>query len=566
MKNNKYIKKCLLVCCLVMLTALLGCGGQDTGQSGNDNTEEMQKEEAFDAVDDEPGETVGDIEGDAAGNQEDEEEITKAGTLEILIQSKSHIDYSNDDRYNTIYSGVYDLVHLSDDAKALYPELSKALEKYNENKETAFMATYEQYKEEALGWYEDMGEDDYFNGYSDEDRVSIGRADDQFLSIISYLSSYTGGAHGFYGCSGYNYDVKTGQELKLKDVISDIDSLQVIVKEKLSEEYEGAPFLESIDESVPEYLTGEEDQACSWFMTPQGVDIYFGIYMLGSYAEGAQTIHILYSEHPELFFEGFHVQEGNYIESFGPYVNFYTDVDNDGVTESLCVDPEYDEYGSMTDMMISVNDKQTKVEGYGFDVSPSIVHIDGKSFLYIDVTTDNDYRTTYAVSLSGDGAKLIEQYNGYITGKVPDADYEAEWASYWSVAYTSPDNLYFGDRMQLLSTYGGIAKASIDASGKLNVDDYYYANIYGDYGKLTVKETVTGCSKVDPDTMEQTAKDVAIPVGTVLKIYGTNGKDFVDLTDESGTFYRINVDYSDWPQRVNGKDIEEVFDGTMFAG
>ena len=563
MRKLKYLKKSMLACGLVVAVILSGCGKQNPDNTNDGNTEAVS-EDALSENESESETEEADYENESTTTDNTEE--NNYTNLDILIQNKSHTDFSNDDKYNTIYSGNYDLIHLSDESKEAYPELSKALEKYNEEKETAFLTAYEQYKDEALNWYEDMGEEDYFNGYSDENRISIGRSDDQFLSIIDSSSTYTGGAHGFYGCGGYNYDVKTGQELKLKDVINDIASLQAIVKEKLTEEYEGAPFLESIDETVPEYLTGEEDQACSWFLTPQGVDIYFGIYMLGSYAEGTQTVHILYTEHPELFFEGFHIQEGDYIESFAIYENFYTDIDNDGTMDSLCVEPEYDEYDNMTNMVINVNDKQTSVEGYGFNVSPSVVHIDGKTFLYIDVTTENDYRTTYAVSLNSDGAKLIEQYNGYITGKVPDADYEAEWASYWSVAYTSPDNLYFGDRMQLLSTYDGIAKASIDSSGKLNVDEYYYANIYGDYGKFTVKETIKGCSKVDPDTLEQTDKDVAISAGTVLTIYGTNGKDFVDLSDESGTLYRVRVDYSDWPQKVNDRDIEEMFDGMMFAG
>lgn len=565
MRKAGCLKTGILIFSLMIATTLSGCGN-------NTNDNDLSSNSETDIETEQDDEIIEDMDSDSSSESTDdnnsgEEASEKNGEyIEILIQNKSHTDFSNDDNYNTIYSGSYDLVHLSEGSKAAYPELSKSLERYNEETETAFLANYEQYKEEAYAWYEDMGEEDYFNGYLDENRVSISRADDQFLSIVAYSSSYTGGAHGFYGCGGYNYDVKTGQKLVLKDVINDISSLQTLVKEKLAKEYEGAPFLESIDESVPEYLTGEEDQACSWFLTPQGVDIYFGVYMLGSYAEGAQTVHILYSEHPELFFEGFHMQEGNYIENFEPYVNFYTDIDNDGVIDSIYIEPEYDEYDNMTDMVIDVNDKKTSIEGYGYNVSPSIVHIDDKSFLYIDVTTENDYRTTYAVSLGDGGAKLIEQYNGYITGKVPDADYEAEWASYWSVAYTSPDNLYFGDRMQMLSTYDGVAKASIDSNGKLNVDDYYYANVFGDYGKLTVKDTIKGCSQIDPDTLEQTKKDVSIPAGTILAIYGTNGKDFVDLTSESGEIYRIRVDYSDWPQKVNDRDIEELFDGLMFAG
>lgn len=65
---------------------------------------------------------------------------------------------------------------------------------------------------------------------------------------------------------------------------------------------------------------------------------------------------------------------------------------------------------------------------------------------------------------------------------------------------------------------------------------------------------------------EGIAKDGMIKSGTKVKIVGTNGKDTVDLLDAADdTVYRVNIN-EDWPQTINGVDIEELFDGTMFAG
>ena len=557
-KSRHFLKlKCALCICAIAMS--VGCGAND----GTDNTTDNVTEEEID-VNDNPEE---DAKGDESINETEEQQDKGAlAKLELFIQNKSHSDIADDGTYNSIYSGNYDLIHLSDASKTAYPELSKALQKLNDERETAFLSNYEQMKEDAKQWYEDMGSDGYFDGYSDENNLRVSRADDRFLSIVSTSFSYTGGAHGVYGENGYSYDVKTGQLLKLKDVITDMGQLQSIVKESLKKDYPEASFIASLDESVPENLTGEEDQACSWYLTPSGIDINFGVYLLGSYAEGSQTVQIMYSDHPELFFEGFIVQQGDYIENFDENTNYYTDKDNDGVGDTIMVSPQYDEYQAVFELDITINDNTSKVEAYGYAVKPSMVHVGGNSYLYIDITSENDYRETYAFDIKGNEAKLIKKYDGYITGAAPVDDYDSDWMSYWSVAYYSPDNIWFGKRMDLLSTYSGISKASIDETGNLNIDSYYIAQIYGDYGKLTLKDDLNDCSIIDEQTQEVTKENASIAKGTVLSIYGSNGKDFVDLKDEGGTIYRIKVDNGEWPQTVNGKDIEQLFDGMMFAG
>jgi hypothetical protein len=40
----------------------------------------------------------------------------------------------------------------------------------------------------------------------------------------------------------------------------------------------------------------------------------------------------------------------------------------------------------------------------------------------------------------------------------------------------------------------------------------------------------------------------------------------VDLKLDDGSIVRIEIDDSDYPHTVNGIDIEEAFEGIMFAG
>lgn len=549
-----------LFLCVMLVVTLSACGNNDKIAS----TEEDGKTD--DTSVEVTAEKENDSEKEEATDAENAAEENIVVPLKLMIETKSHSDFTDDDSYRALYSGSYDLIYLTDDCKETYGELSKSLEAFNEEKENDFLSDYKESLAEAKDYYDELEDKEYFYGYSDEAHITLCRADDRFLSISRNFYSYMGGAHGIYGSGGYNYDVKTGKELQLNEVITDIPALQKHVIEKLKEEYSDVGLEEldvSLEESVAEYLTGEKDQACSWFITPRGVRITFGVYQLASYAAGEQTVLISYDECPELFYEGFQVQEGNYIEDYDSMGSFNIDIGNNGSVDTIDVEGNYNDYSDIESVTINVNGVKTSVDIYGFDLKLRFVHIGQNVYLYLEVTQENDYRSTYAFKLSEGGATKIGEYYGYLTGIVPSADYDSDWNSYWSVLLTVPDDLYFGERMQILSTFDGIAKASINDNGELELpEEYYYSDFYS---VLTAKQDVKA-SEINEETKEVITDDSAIPSGTKLSIIGTDGKGIVDLKTESGTVYRIDIKADDWPQTVNGVDIEELFDGIMFAG
>ena len=97
------------------------------------------------------------------------------------------------------------------------------------------------------------------------------------------------------------------------------------------------------------------------------------------------------------------------------------------------------------------------------------------------------------------------------------------------------------------------------------VDDFYYAQLYAESGKLTALKDVKAAT-LDPDTRQILSENEVIPKGKQLVIYGTNNKNYVDLKDDEGQMFRVILDSSDWPQTVGGENLEELFDGMMFAG
>ena len=57
-----------------------------------------------------------------------------------------------------------------------------------------------------------------------------------------------------------------------------------------------------------------------------------------------------------------------------------------------------------------------------------------------------------------------------------------------------------------------------------------------------------------------------LKAGEEITFYATDDNTYVDFKTRGGSFVRIYVDYTEYPQSVNGIDIDELFDGIMFAG
>jgi hypothetical protein len=114
------------------------------------------------------------------------------------------------------------------------------------------------------------------------------------LSItINYYAYWEGAAHPQSSSTCHNFDIKNGQELKLKDLINP-DSLKtlssiadgILKKEKNTDKLSDLGFfIESID------LTGEED----FYITETGIVLSYDAYEIASYATGPIEINIPFS-------------------------------------------------------------------------------------------------------------------------------------------------------------------------------------------------------------------------------------------------------------------------------
>lgn len=119
--------------------------------------------------------------------------------------------------------------------------------------------------------------------------------DGTYMSFVQQNYDYSGGAHGMPYWNGYVFDVQTGNQLGLTDIVLD-DEIQIkeLVTQYFTEMYNEDPdmYWDSAVDTVFEYTTLNSQ----FYLNEEGIVFYFGPYDLASYAAGFQEIVVPYSE------------------------------------------------------------------------------------------------------------------------------------------------------------------------------------------------------------------------------------------------------------------------------
>lgn len=133
--------------------------------------------------------------------------------------------------------------------------------------------------------------------------VSVERMDDRVLSLLYNDYTFTGGAHGFYGDTGYSFDTQSGKLLGLEDLSGDYEALASFLVAYMVNAVENDPELaQRIDLGLFEDGTVYADilapllRQGSWFFDGQGLVIFSSLYEISSYAAGPIFFHIPYIE------------------------------------------------------------------------------------------------------------------------------------------------------------------------------------------------------------------------------------------------------------------------------
>ena len=494
--------------------------------------------------------------------------VSTAGSgIPELVLSKCYLLES--ENYESIADGYYQAVLLSEKSAAQYPALNQSLAELNRQITDRCMKDFGAVAADSrqyLETYEEKDPDLVMPSGSLENSITPLRQDDHVLSFFSSCYSYIpGAAHGLTSYSGYTLDTATGERILLDDVVRDKEDLAKAVSENLIYMSTGEPASDYSETLKDYFASGEYSPA--WVLDNSGLLVRFAPSEIGSYAEGPMEAEIPFSRYPDLFTDKYGSHTGAYALPVGTVYPVKADLNGDGTTEKISLNARLEEGPdayAYTALRVALGDKECLHESYFYTARGVLLHeSDKRSYLYVQMITDNEYPIIAVFDLSGDAPVFVGELNGTgLTAKYrQDSSKEDMW--YLDEALIcDPACFSLDSRMNLMSTYAATRTYKLGADGMPEpLTDFYTIN--SDLELTSLKELTADV--IDPASDTVTKKGAVIPKGTALKLLRTNGTDIVDLTGRDGTVYRFRV-VGTWPQMVNGVDLSEAFEGTMFAG
>lgn len=466
--------------------------------------------------------------------------------------------YLNELQDHTLVSRtLFDTITISSQDKDTFSSLTDALQKELSSPQAeASHKTHTQNAEIAARDFLDHP-DHFWGPYTSEVSLSVRRADSIALSVLKQDVEFTGGAHPISFYSGATFDSQSGKPLHLSDVVTDPSALPGILEPMLKAKYPNTSFFSLSDDLKSAAEKG--DDGFSWTLDPQGVTFYFSPYMLASYADGLLTATIPFAGYPELFSEAYTIVPEDYTLFFQPWKPLSYDLDDDGDMEEITVSGEEDENGTYTTLSVKVDQSSYDFEIYSFALNPYLVHTaDGHNYLYLKTSEENDWQQLLVYDLRKDQVSEVGRTEG-------DSFYDTCSADNSIVRKlpTNPNSFRLSTRMNILSTAYGERFYKIGADGMPEPQSDTY-QITSDIRLTTLQEL--SAVIVDPQNGTVLDAQAIIPKGETLRLYRTDKASYMDLLMEDGRICRMEVDASDWPQTVNGQNIEDCFDGTQFAG
>ena len=474
----------------------------------------------------------------------------------------------------TLVTGSYDVVKLTEEAAIDYPHLNKALEAENDLFDERYEKAFGEIVEASRTALQDLGEntEDFHSGEMTGEIVPV-RCDQSVLSFyeITYMF-YPGAAHGMTGYSSYNYNTANGEPIALEDVFADPASLLPVIAANLRSQSDGSPVEDA--EEMLQYYFDEVDEGMddlTWVIDPNGVTFLFAPSDIAPYAMGTLEAKVSFEQDASLFTGKYSPSNDGYVRKLSPFSVTSVDLDGDGSSKQLgvtCLYEEGNEINEYSGIQVSVGDQDCKAEVFCFDFRPYLVHTaDGRNYIYVTTQQEDDYSELVVFEIRDNVPSEVGRMGGTGPASVfypffEDGAYKLDKSFFETYPMIDPSCFALDTRMGLMSTYNARRNYEVGTDGMPSpLTDYY-----GIDAEITLTSLVPLTAEVvDPETGEATGEEKEIPVGSKLRFWRTNGADTVDLMTEDEEVYRVNVKTEDG-QTVNGIQLQEAFEGTVFAG
>ena len=441
---------------------------------------------------------------------------------------------------------IYPKIMLGDNSNQpdSHKGLGQAFAALNAEKSKEAEKTYQEILKEAK---ERLAEDpEYSATYTDTESYYVTRADDHIVSLLSVSTGYTGGAHGYLAYSGLNLDPKNGRTLKLSELVPDDDAFKELVKKEIIRLYP-----ETEADLVDQYFEETPLDDMVWTAGYEGITCYFNEYTLGPYAIGAQTILIPYEGNEAIIAE----TAADVPESYGVQIPLGYPVRIGGRELIVYANPtDYDAYDSVS-IYLDGEENLFDSDIYAYNTRPTYIKANGEEYLYLQYRMDDDYKV-FDIYHLGEKAERIGTVDLGMASK-----YVEELETAFTAAITDPEQMLFSTTSNLISTADVQRYYRVGADGRPEATEPFF-RISGER-ILKTKEDVS-CEEVDEDGNVFGA--VTVPAGTKMTLLRTDNESIVDLKLDDGKIVRLEVSDESWPHSVNGKGIDELFEGIMFAG
>lgn len=139
--------------------------------------------------------------------------------------------------------------------------------------------------------------------YFSEITYSPVRMDEKVLSLYGMLVTYGGGVHSNYACLSANYDLATGNSLTLADILLDeaaangLCDLIIVQLDSIKDEYylyDG--YERTVSERYGTVFDTTWEPTGAWYLSKEGLGIYFSPYDIAPYAAGTIEVTIPYAD------------------------------------------------------------------------------------------------------------------------------------------------------------------------------------------------------------------------------------------------------------------------------
>lgn len=482
------------------------------------------------------------------------QEGTEAEFVELSIATKS--DTCVDTEIGETLSNMeYPVIRLSENSSKDYPQLAKAIEKINAEEKTSAENAFEENIEMAKKAYDEKLS--LYSGYTYETSVEVKRADSSALTLLYSTYTYTGGVHGYYGFYGRSIDVKTGKELKLTDVVTDVSALPELIKEQLEIYWSdlGLSGIENVDDIV------KEPENVPWSLDYNGLTLYYNPYHLGSFAAGAQFVTLSYKDNPELFNGEYVSHPSEYAFQLDGATLVSEDVTGDGIFDKISVNAlKDDEDYYIEKIEISVNEEILEdSEAWGLEARPVFIRTDKGCYLYVECPGENGYSDIICYKL-GEKIERIGSVGCNISCKMEG---EGTDMILFADAITNPKSFRLEHRVNNIGSYFGFAEYHVGENGMPVTDDVLF--LTEEENELTLLRDLE-VEKYDVSA-HKIGDKITLKKGETLTHYATNDdkEEYFVLND--GTIVRLILDDGEkYPKKVDGVSVYDIFDNIFLAG